>query len=95
MSCVRPGVLLTKARRRRPARALIALDFPAFERPAKATSGAPGLGSSRGSCTDIVKVAAASGNSLFAAARVAGEGRPTLKSPGLALPLPPSFSRGF
>src|SRR5258708_7004008 len=40
MSCVRPGVLLTNARRRRPVRVLIALDLPAFERPAKAISGA-------------------------------------------------------
>ena len=45
---------LTKARRRRPASALIALDLPALERPANAISGAPGAGSSRGSCTDMV-----------------------------------------
>jgi hypothetical protein len=32
---------------------LIALDLPALERPAKAISAAPGLGSSFGSCTDI------------------------------------------
>src|SRR5512144_1846456 len=52
MSCVRPGVLLAKARRRCRARALIALDLPALERPAKAISGAPGRGRSRGTCTD-------------------------------------------
>src|SRR5258707_1355651 len=52
MSCVRPGVLLTNARRLRPASALIALDLPAFERPAKAISGTPGAGSSRGSCAE-------------------------------------------
>jgi hypothetical protein len=48
MSCVLPGVLLTKARRLRPARVLIALDLPAFERPANASSGAPGRGMSVG-----------------------------------------------
>src|SRR6187549_437248 len=57
MSCVRPGVLLTKARRRRLASALMALDFPALERPTKAISGAAGAGSSRGSWTDIRKAA--------------------------------------
>src|SRR5687768_16724681 len=41
MVCVRPGVLLVRARRLRPARALMALDLPTFERPAKATSGGP------------------------------------------------------
>ena len=35
---VRPGVLLVRANPFRPVIALIALDFPAFERPAKATS---------------------------------------------------------
>src|SRR5258706_14236047 len=62
MSCVRPGVLLTNARRLRPASALIALDLPAFERPAKAISGTPGAGSSRGSCAE----------SKYAARRKAG-----------------------
>src|SRR6202007_3433349 len=37
-SRVRPGVLLTRASERRPVSALMALDLPAFERPAKATS---------------------------------------------------------
>src|SRR5690349_10338267 len=64
MSCVRPGVLLTNASRRRPASVLIALDLPALERPAKAISGAPGRGRSRGSCTDIEYDAFASGNSV-------------------------------
>ncbi len=52
MSWVRPGVLLTKARRLRPASALIALDLPALDLPANAISGAPARGSSRGSCTE-------------------------------------------
>src|SRR6267142_3474273 len=42
MVWVRPGVLLVLARLRRPARALIALDLPTLERPAKAISGGPG-----------------------------------------------------
>src|SRR5210317_2655639 len=37
-SCVRPGVLLVRANWRRLTMILIALDFPAFERPANATS---------------------------------------------------------
>src|SRR5438128_2734463 len=78
MSCVRPGVLLTKARRRLPARALIALDLPALERPAKASSGIPGGGSSRGSWTEIA----------YAASRSA-----TVKSLLFPL-FPLSFSRG-
>ena len=48
MVCVRPGVLLVKARRLRPTMALIALDLPTFERPAKTISGGPGEGSSAG-----------------------------------------------
>src|SRR5690349_2139977 len=64
MSCVRPGVLLTKARRRRPASVLMALDFPALERPANAISGAPGRGRSRGSCTESEYDAFANGNSV-------------------------------
>src|SRR5215813_5683992 len=52
MCCVRPGVLLTKARRFRWASALIAEDFPAFDLPAKATSGpAP-----EGSCSHSAAV---------------------------------------
>src|SRR3954465_13917597 len=38
---------------------LMALDFPALERPANAISATPGAGSSRGSCTDIVYAALA------------------------------------
>src|SRR5690242_19261648 len=38
MSRVRPGVLLVRASPWRPRIALMALDLPAFERPAKATS---------------------------------------------------------
>src|SRR5690606_19468798 len=37
-SCVRPGVLLTRASLRAPKIALMALDLPEFERPTKATS---------------------------------------------------------
>jgi hypothetical protein len=48
MSWVRPGVLLTNARRRRPASVLMALDLPAFERPANAISGAPARGRASG-----------------------------------------------
>jgi hypothetical protein len=43
--CVRPGILLVNASRTRLASALIALDLPAFDRPANAISGAPGGGS--------------------------------------------------
>lgn len=38
ISCVRPGVLLVRASLLLSVSVLIALDFPAFERPAKATS---------------------------------------------------------
>lgn len=38
MSWVRPGVRLVRASFEFSVKALIALDFPAFERPAKATS---------------------------------------------------------
>src|SRR5262245_60721030 len=48
MVCVRPGVLLVRARPLRPSSALIALDLPTLERPAKATSGGPGGGRSAG-----------------------------------------------
>src|SRR6185369_8080974 len=37
-SCVRPGVLEVRAKALRPVRALIRLDLPTFERPAKAIS---------------------------------------------------------
>src|SRR5713101_4842994 len=46
MDCVRPGVLLVRARCFRPASALMALDLPTFERPAKASSGGPAAGRS-------------------------------------------------
>jgi len=42
---VRPGCLLTKASRPMPVRALMVLDFPAFDRPTKATSRPPSAGS--------------------------------------------------
>src|SRR4249920_2921225 len=42
MVCVRPGVLLVRARPRLLASALMALDLPTLERPAKAISGGPG-----------------------------------------------------
>src|ERR1051326_8294776 len=48
MVCVRPGVLLVRARPRLPRSALIALDLPTFERPAKAISGTPAAGRSCG-----------------------------------------------
>ena len=50
--CVRPGVLLVNARRERFASALIALDLPEFDRPAKAISGGPG----GGSCSSLATV---------------------------------------
>src|SRR5262245_43980852 len=92
MSWVRPGVLLAKASRRRPVSALMALDLPAFERPAKAIPGAPGGGSSRGSCTEIVNVAEASG-SPFSASRLAAARRATVKSAGFVASF--FFPRGF
>src|SRR3954468_12939523 len=52
MSCVRPGVLLTNARRR-PLRAFSALDLPAFERPANAIS--PSLSGSSSSFATLLK----------------------------------------
>src|SRR5689334_574601 len=51
---VRPGVRLTKASLRRPHIALIALDFPALERPTNATSDPM----SRGSCSICAALAA-------------------------------------
>src|SRR5260363_173654 len=53
--CVRPGVLLVKASRFCWQSVLIALDFPAFERPAKALSGASEVGRPCGWFTDIRK----------------------------------------
>src|SRR6185436_12262036 len=63
MVCVRPGVLLVKARRLRPARALIALDLPTLERPTKASSGGPGGGRSPGRAADARNPAC--GNNLI------------------------------
>ena len=51
----RPGVLLKKARRVLCVIALIALDLPAFERPAKATSAPVSGGSSAGVYADAMK----------------------------------------
>src|SRR3546814_13392966 len=45
ISCVRPGVLLTRASCFCPHSAFIALDLPALERPAKVISGRPSAGS--------------------------------------------------
>src|SRR4051812_5382311 len=58
MSWVRPGVLLTNARRC-PVRAFSALDFPALERPAKAIS-PPLSGRSSSLATLLWKAARAS-----------------------------------
>src|SRR5882672_8561225 len=60
MSLVRPGVLLTCAKRC-PARALRALDLPVFERPAKAIS--PALaGACSSEATLLKKIAPRKGN---------------------------------
>src|SRR6185312_11809728 len=48
MSRVRPGVLLVRASPCLPTIALMALDLPAFERPAKATSAPPSAGNCPG-----------------------------------------------
>src|SRR6185312_9332653 len=95
MSCVRPGVLLTKASRRRPASALMALDLPAFERPAKASSGMPGRGSSCGSCAESTYAACASASGAARARLVAAPSRATVKSRVFGLvsrpPIPEDF----
>src|SRR6187431_2284357 len=52
MVCVRPGVLLVRARALRASSALMALDLPTLERPAKATSGGPTGGRSAGLAAD-------------------------------------------
>src|SRR5690606_32643021 len=59
MSCVRPGVLLTRASFRVPVIALIALDLPEFERPTKATSGSSGRRKPLGSEALVRNLAAA------------------------------------
>src|SRR3954468_11669384 len=48
MVWVRPGVLLVKESRLRPVSALMALDLPTLERPAKTISGTRGDGKSAG-----------------------------------------------
>ena len=55
-SRVRPGVTETRARLVRPASALIRLDLPTFERPAKATSARPSFGRSATLTTPLTKV---------------------------------------
>src|SRR6185436_12201476 len=55
MVWVRPGVLLKKASFLRLARALIALDLPTFERPAKASSGPASGGKSAGFAAELTK----------------------------------------
>src|SRR5919198_349936 len=57
MVCVRPGVLLVNASRFCPTSALIALDLPTFERPAKAISGGPGGGKSLTAPLEAMKLA--------------------------------------
>ena len=59
MSCVRPGVLLTKANRVLHAKVLIALDFPELDRPAKAISAPAGGGKSLIFAAESVKTALA------------------------------------
>src|SRR6185436_14241826 len=54
---VRPGVLLVRARLRRPASALIKLDLPTFDLPANASSANTGAGSSRTSLAAITNSA--------------------------------------
>jgi hypothetical protein len=96
MSCVRPGVLLTKARRRRLASVLMALDFPAFDRPANAISGAPGGGSAAGSWIDSANAALASGNLASGVFDFDAETPATVKFRVFAVPFSFfSFSRGF
>ena len=56
-SCVRPGVLLTNARRAVPTNALIALDLPALERPANAISARSGGGRSASRLAEKLKTA--------------------------------------
>src|SRR5690349_24610121 len=55
MCCVRPGVLLANASRFWLQRMLMAVDFPAFDRPAKATSGCGVGGKSRKWLTVVKK----------------------------------------
>ena len=60
MSCVRPGVLLVRARPLRPVMALRALDLPEFERPANAIS-VPSSGGKWAGC-QALRMNRASGN---------------------------------
>ncbi len=57
-SRVRPGVTETRARLVRPVSALIRLDLPTLERPAKAISGRPSFGKSSMRTTPLTKVQA-------------------------------------
>ena len=57
MSCVRPGVLLTKASRVWLTNVLIALDLPALERPANAISAPAEAGNNPGLATEVTKTA--------------------------------------
>src|SRR3954468_20842873 len=61
MVCVRPGVLLVRAKPLRPSSALMALDLPTLERPAKAISGGPTGGRSAGLPADKRNCACAKG----------------------------------
>src|SRR5438552_5434671 len=82
MCCVRPGVLLVNARREWLASALIALDLPAFERPANAISGGPGGGNCSSSAA--VRTNSACCNGCFIEARRHDE---TLARPSLCRPV--------
>src|SRR3954468_8826341 len=87
MVCVRPGVLLVRARLRRPAMALIALDLPTFERPANAISTGPGGGKSAARAAARINAAWAktvmeAGNSNKIAPFVSGDGSGDRKRSG-------------
>ena len=79
MCCVRPGVLLVNASRVRLASVLIALDLPAFERPANAISGGPGGGNCSSYAAAVRNSACCSG--CFITAFPAGV-REVRRSPG-------------
>lgn len=57
MRRVRPGVLLENANRFWLVSTLMAVDLPAFERPTKQTSGAPGSGSWSSRAAEVKKEA--------------------------------------
>src|SRR5215831_7789053 len=56
MSCVRPGVLLTRASLRTPAIRFNAVDLPEFERPTNATSRPSSGGKSAGAAALLMKI---------------------------------------